>query len=239
MSHYRVLVTYDPERSVFVARAPELEQCSAEGATRPEALTQLEEEIDAQVRNVREQGGRPPAAIDESSEDMALSGDVTAKVSRTLHKELLWQARNEGVELGQLVGEMLAAGLEARRQRRRGGQSPSASPGAGQGGPPERADADVGRPDRGGGNGPGRGREGGRGPGGRYHAIMEDRATFVEYVRGLESGRGGGPRRPRGGPGRPGGGGGAGPGRGGGYQGGGGSAAGEGGGEGGGESGKP
>jgi len=58
MSNYRVLVSYDPERSVFVARAPELPHCSADGATRAEALTKVEEEIDAQLRNMRESGGR-------------------------------------------------------------------------------------------------------------------------------------------------------------------------------------
>src|SRR5262249_5886499 len=112
MPNYRVLVTYDPERNVFLARAPELEHCSAEGATRTEALVKLEEEIEAQLRNMREQGGRPPAPVDE---DADLSGALNVTVSRTLHRDLAWQARNEGVEVGVLVGEMLAAGLEARR----------------------------------------------------------------------------------------------------------------------------
>src|SRR5262249_57601446 len=76
----------------------------------------LEEEIEAQLRNMREQGGRPPAAVDEDAE---LSGAISVTVSRTLHRDLVWQARSEGVELGALVGEMLAAGLDARRQRRR------------------------------------------------------------------------------------------------------------------------
>ena len=215
VSNYRVLVTYDPERSVYVARAPELEHCSSEGATRGEALTKLEEEIDAQLRNAREQGGRPPAPVDE---DPMLSGELSAKVSRTLHRDLVWQARSEGVELGQLVGEMLAAALETRRQR---GRRPTANsqpePRAVSGADPEPPRRDDRRDDRPPNRGFGR-EGGGRGQGGRYHAIMEDRATFLEYVRGLDSGGGGrgpggpgpsGPRRPRGpgGPPRPGGGG--------------------------------
>jgi predicted RNase H-like HicB family nuclease len=191
MSNYRVLVTYDPDRSVFVARAPELEHCTAEGATRAEAVARVDEEIDAQLRNIREHGGRLPVAVDDDG--AGLSGELTAKVSRGLHRDLAWQARSEGVELGQLVGEMLAAALEARRQR--GGRRPAvANP---QTGEP--------RPDR----GPEDGRSGGqrpfrandRGGGGRYHAIMEDRATFLEYVRGLDSGGQRGPG-PTGGPGR-------------------------------------
>ena len=46
MPHYRVLVQYDPEKNVYTARAPELEHCSAEGATRAEAIAKVEEEIE-------------------------------------------------------------------------------------------------------------------------------------------------------------------------------------------------
>jgi predicted RNase H-like HicB family nuclease len=191
MPNYRVVVTYDRARSVFTARAPELHHISGDGATRTEALSRLEEEIDAQVANAREGGGSLPPALDAEA-DEAWSGEVTARVSRGLHRELAFQARAEGVELASLVGEILAAGLEARRARRRPAQQGQpAQPG------PDR-DAQP-RP-QGEGQGPGQGNDrrppyrGGQG--GRYHAIMEDRATFLEYVRGLESG--GGPPRNRG-----------------------------------------
>ena len=217
MSNYRVLVNYDPERSVFVARAPELEHCSSEGATRAEALGKLEEEIEAQVRNAREQGSAPPPALDDA--DGAASGDLSAKVSKGLHRDLLFQARAEGVELSQLVGELLASALDARRGRRL---------------VPQRSEGQ--QPRQNFGNRPPRDERGG---GGRYHSIMEDRASFVEYVRGLESGAppARGPRGPRGGddprrrgPGRGPQGGGAG-GGGGGGRGGGGSGGGGGGGD--------
>ena len=200
MSNYRVSVQWDPARSVFVARAPELEHCSAEGKTRAEAMTALEEEIDAQLRNMREQGSPPPAALDE--DDSSLSGEIAAKVSKGLHRELVIQARSEGVELGQLVGEMLAGGLDARRAARGGRRAPA------QGQAREPGNEAQPRGPRPGGGFGGRDQ---RGQGGRYHAIMEDRATFLEYVRGLESG--GGPPRGGGGGGggpRPGGGGGGG-----------------------------
>lgn len=188
MSNYRVLVNYDPERSVFEARAPELEHCTSEGATRAEALTKLEEEIDAQVRNAREQGGALPPALDES-EGGAATGELSVKVSKGLHRDLLFQARADGVELSQLVGELLSAALDGRRGARRPPQR-----GAGQGQGP----GDV-QPRQNFGNRPPRDERGG---GGRYHSIMEDRASFVEYVRGLESSGGvpgRGPRGPRGG----------------------------------------
>jgi predicted RNase H-like HicB family nuclease len=192
MSNYRVTVSWDPGRSVFVARAPELEHCSAEGKTRAEAMTALEEEIEAQLRNMREQGSAPPPALDE--DDASLSGEIAAKVSRGLHRELILQARSEGVELEKLVGEMLAAGLDARRAAAARGGRRAPAPGAG------REPGNEAQPR---GPGPRPGGFGGRDPrgqGGRYHAIMEDRATFLEYVRGLESGGGGPPRGGGGGP---------------------------------------
>jgi antitoxin HicB len=192
MSNYRVFVHYDPERSVFVARAPELEHCSGEGPTRGEAIARVEEEIDAQVRNMREQGAPLPVAIDDGGD---VSGEITARVTKSLHRELLFQARAEGVELPQLVGEMLAAALDARRARAGGQRRQPATQGA-EGDPPQPRRDDRGPPQR----QYGGGRPNDRGGGGRYHAIMEDRATFLEYVRGLESGQAG--RAPQGGGGR-------------------------------------
>src|SRR5262245_51599133 len=119
MPNYRVIVQYDPSRSVFNARAPELSHISGEGPTRGEAIAQLEEEIAAQIANARESGGAvapaPIPAIDDVSEE-GFSGDIAAKVSRNLHRELSFQARAEGVELGALLPELLAQALEIRRQ---------------------------------------------------------------------------------------------------------------------------
>jgi predicted RNase H-like HicB family nuclease len=88
-STYRILLSYDADRCVFVARAPELEHCSAEGVTRPEALTRIEEEIEAQIANIIQHGGQPTPPVDEEE----CPGEFRVKVSRSLHRELLWQAR--------------------------------------------------------------------------------------------------------------------------------------------------
>lgn len=181
MSNYRVVVQYDPERSVFTARAPELgPQCTGEGASRADAVAKVEEEINALVANTREQGQQPPAALDDDL--AAFDGTVTAKVSRTLHRDLAFQARIEGVDLAQLVGELVAGALDQRRRERPRRTSGNVQPPAGGDEQPPRRD-DRG-PRRGGGFGGGRDRDG------RYQAIMEDKATFLEYVRGLESGGG-------------------------------------------------
>jgi predicted RNase H-like HicB family nuclease len=174
---YRVVVVFDPERSVFVARAPELEACVAEGATRAEALAKVEEEVAAVLAHIAAGGGQPPEPLDRAP---LPPGPLALKVSDGLRRELVFQARIEGIELDALAGELLAGALEARRSRGRGR--------------PQREDGP--RQDRGPG---GFGRRGEQSP--RYHDIMEDRASFVEYVRQLESGGrpGGAPRGPGGG----------------------------------------
>ena len=170
-ARYRCTVQFDVEKQVFRARAPELERCQAEGPTRAEALARLEEEMDAQVHNVRENGGQPPPAVDEDT----CTGEVQVRLSRSLHRELVFQARDEGIELGQLMSELLASSLEARRTARGGQRRPA--PAEQEGEPGNRGPRDRDRVRQ--------------GYGGRYHGIMDDRANFIEYVRGLDQGAGG------------------------------------------------
>ena len=171
--NYRATLIFDTDRKVFLARAPELEHCSAEGASRAEALTKLEEEIDAQLANMLSHGSTPPRAVDEET----FSGEISAKVSKQLHRELTFQARSEGIEIDQLVGELLAAAMESRKQTRgtRGGNR------APQEHSPQNDNVGN-RYEGGGGPRPQRG-FGGRGA--NTH-LLDDRANFIEYVRGLE-----------------------------------------------------
>src|SRR6476659_8688862 len=185
--NYRVNVTFDGERKLFLARAPELDHCTAEGATRAEAMTKLEEEIDAQLANMLSHGTQPPRSVDEET----FSGEVSAKVSKGLHKEIAYQARSEGVEVEHLVAELLAAAVESRKHTRgprQGNRAPAAAP----------VDHDnIGNRDHGhhpGGPRPQRGFGRGANP-----QLLDDRASFIEYVRGLEGGNQGGGGYNRGG----------------------------------------
>ena len=189
---YRVVISFDPEKEAFVARAPELPSCQAEGENTAAALTALNEEIDAQVENMKESGGRVPVPVDE----MEMSGEITLNLSQTLHRELHWLALLEEVEDNAMASEIFQDGLKHRlRTKPRRRRQP---------GPPKKEAAEDAQPDedrqprdddrRGGRRGrPGRGR------GQRYHQIMEDKASFLEYVRGLEQGGGHPPRRGGGG----------------------------------------
>jgi len=192
---YRVLIQFDPDKEAFVAKAPELQACQAEGETTEAALNALNEEIDAQVANIKEAGGRAPVPVDEEE----MSGEITLSISQTLHRELHWLALLEEVEDDQMASEIFQDGLKHRlrskpRRRRQPGP-PQRDVADGEQPDPDRQprDDDRGRGRRG--RGPGRG----RGQGQRYHQIMEDKASFLEYVRGLEQGGGPPPRRGGGG----------------------------------------
>jgi len=188
--NYRANVTFDPDRKLFIARAPELEHCSGEGATRAQAVAKLEEEIDAQLANMLSHGSTPPRAVDEET----FSGEIAAKVSKLLHRDLVFQARTEGIDVDHLVGELLAAAMESRKQTR-GVRSGNSRPRDEQ-----MPHDNVGNRYEGG------GRQRGFGGRGNNAHLLDDRANFIEYVRGLEQ-QGGAPRH---GGGQPGGGGGGG-----------------------------
>ena len=180
--NYRVILSFDSERKTFTARVPELPHCTAEGMTRAEAILHVEEELAALYANLAAQGKSPPPSIDEQAQ----SGEFMVKVSRGLHRELMWQAASEGVELSQLAGELLSAALESRRsiRSRRPQEGNQASP---EHRPPRHDGGDR--------------RRGGR-DGGRFNDVMADGPRFIEYVRNLENGdgrRGGGGGGPRGG----------------------------------------
>lgn len=200
--NYRVVLSFDAERKVFVARAPELEHCTGEGATRGEAVDRVEKEIEAQLQNMQERGQRAPAVptVPAAIDDSTFTGELTARVSRTLQRELTWQARQEGIDLNHLLGELLAAGLDGRRgPRRSGGRTVDGNSVAGSEGNHRGGNFEDGR------GGPSFERPR-QGTGARYHGIMDDRANFIEYVRGLEDGPGARPgSAARGGPQRPGG----------------------------------
>jgi predicted RNase H-like HicB family nuclease len=169
--NYRVTLSFDGERKLFVARAPELEHCFAEGATRAEAIAKLEEEIDAQLANMLSHGSAPPRSVDEE----IFSGEISARISKSLHRELAYMARSEGLDVDQVVSEILAAGIEQRRSARVGGR---------------RATEDGNRAPGNHYEGGGRGRFNGNARGNTQ--LLDDRANFIEYVRNLENGGVGG-----------------------------------------------
>jgi len=185
--NYRVQLSFDGERKVFVARVPELPACHGEGTSRTEALVNMERELDALLENMAERGVRPPVAVD----DEALSGEIALSLSKSLQRELLFAARAEGVEVNQLVCELIAGGLEHRQ--RRAGRRPGSHESSGDSGSRFRArDDDRHNTNQEGGRFAGRPHDDGvrrseRNSAARLHGFLEDRASFMEYVRGVEA----------------------------------------------------
>ena len=96
------------------------------------------------------------------------TGKLEVEITPELHRELEWQARLEGTSVDKIVGELLAAGLQ-RRAIGLGDASRKESRGRGR--------RHLSKAE--------------------YLNIMEDRASFIEYVRNLESGGRGGKGRRR------------------------------------------
>lgn len=216
---YRVHLRFEQDKGVFTARAPELD-LTAQGETRAEAIEKLEDEIESRIQGAAAGDALPPP-IDVRE----LDGTVQLKLSQALARELAFQAQQDGLSVEAFASELIARSLGAleasgRGQRRRGPRPAGAmAPGADDGGEGQIAEEGnrSDRPDRGGersgdrggdrGGGRGGDRRGPPGPGGGgrdrrregYRPELDDKANFLEYLRGLEKGGGGGPGRGRGG----------------------------------------
>ncbi|PKN47865.1 MAG: hypothetical protein CVU59_01305 [Deltaproteobacteria bacterium HGW-Deltaproteobacteria-17] len=157
---YRVIVRFDADSEQFCAGAPELD-LQVIAPSREEALSQL----DAVIQDFLAESENVPEPRDAEKAENKLELEMSA----TLSRELTFFARSEGVSVSQLAQELLAEALYRRTGSLRGGY---------QGGQGKRRDNRGGnRPDN-----RGVSRE-------RYHDIMENKASFLEYVRGLENGR--------------------------------------------------
>ncbi len=157
---YRIIVRFDAESEQFCAGAPELD-LQATAPSREEALAML----DASIVELLAEDENAPEPRDAEKAQHRLELELSA----TLARELTFFARSEGVSVELLAHELLAEALVRRTGGSRGGY---------QGGQGKRRDGRGGpRPD-----GRGVSRE-------RYHDIMENKASFLEYVRGLENGR--------------------------------------------------
>lgn len=184
--NYRVLLSFDGERKVFVARVPELPACIGEGASRSEALMNMERELDALLATLGDRSNRLPVAVD----DEEVTGQLAVTLSKSLHREVLFAAKSEGVDPSQLVAELLASGLE--HLQRRALRRPSGSDAGAEGGPRFRDRQGDRSPSNESGRYQSRPyddgvRRGERNNAARIHGLLEDRAAFMEFVRGVEA----------------------------------------------------
>jgi antitoxin HicB len=98
---------------VFAATVPELPGCVAEGATREEALSNLQDALESWLSAALESGIEIPSPRGES-EPEEYSGRFSVRVPRSLHRRLVMRAEAEGCSLNQLVSTTLAEALNPR-----------------------------------------------------------------------------------------------------------------------------
>jgi predicted RNase H-like HicB family nuclease len=165
---FRILLTFDNDKKLFIAHVPELDGLKAEGATRGESLSKAEEAIEQAFRQAAEEGRDMPVPFDNQE----FSGELNLKISPSLHRDISFLAKQENITPDQLASELLSAGVSIRTAGRRR-ERPHHRDEEG----PHRGGDDRKRSPR----------------GDRYFNIMDDKAAFIEYVRGLEGG--GTPRR--------------------------------------------
>jgi antitoxin HicB len=95
----------------IVARVEELPGCSAHGATDQEALTNLQE---AKMLWLEDCLGAGDPVPEPEKPEAPPSGKWLQRVPRSLHAQLVKQARKEGVSLNQLVTFMLSEIIAAK-----------------------------------------------------------------------------------------------------------------------------
>ncbi|MBI4818466.1 MAG: hypothetical protein HY791_19525 [Deltaproteobacteria bacterium] len=198
---YRVELRFVQEGDgAFIATAKELD-LSARGASRADAISALEATIETRLQAAA--AGEPlPRPIDVAEVD----GKITIQLATALARELAYVAKSSGSTPEAIAAQLVARGLGAvdarpRREPRR--DAPEAAPAdaerAPEAGP---RDNQRGRNDRGDRGGADRGAAGGDRGRGRdrrregYRPELDDKANFMEYLRGLDKG---GPTRGRGG----------------------------------------
>lgn len=110
---YRMVFDYDSDDNVYFVSFPELPGCLAHGETAQKAL-----EVALKVKNewlemaLKTGWDIPePVAIPETS------GRLTVRFPKYLHKKLIDRANVEGISQNQLVGILVAEGLQERKER--------------------------------------------------------------------------------------------------------------------------
>ncbi|MCC7384715.1 MAG: hypothetical protein IT384_22895 [Deltaproteobacteria bacterium] len=182
---YRIHIHFEPDQGHFAASVPEL-GLSSTAKTRSELITAVEDAIEARIQEAAS-GKTLPAPIDTQS----LPSTIAVPLSGGLARELFYQAKRDNLTPESLAAELIARGVgqsEARGPRRRRDEAAPGAPGeSASSGDEQPADLSHERRDPGGDRGPPRrGRRDREG----YRPELEDKANFLEYLRGLEKGPG-------------------------------------------------
>lgn len=101
---YQIRITKlcDEDGGGFLATVPELPGCMSDGETYEEALTNIQDAIQAWIDTAKYRGQRIPEPYIYQESD-SYSGKFIVRIPKKLHKELAESAEEQGVSLNQLV----------------------------------------------------------------------------------------------------------------------------------------
>src|SRR4030066_638182 len=108
--HYPIKVVYSEEDKGFIAVIPDLPMCSAFGETEEEAIKQVKIAQGLWLKTAKKEGRKIP----QPASGATYSGKILARTPKSLHKDIMEKAKEEGVSLNQLVVYILSKGLERR-----------------------------------------------------------------------------------------------------------------------------
>lgn len=97
-------IFWSPEDHAFLARVPELDNCTTHGDTRAEAAQMAEEAIALYVESLEERGLDIPRPFAEQK----FSGKIPLRIDPILHRDLVLKARQSGAKsLNQFLEQAL------------------------------------------------------------------------------------------------------------------------------------
>jgi antitoxin HicB len=105
--HYKMVIDYDADEEVYVVRFPHLPGCIMHAETAEEAVR-----LGLQVKGEwLELAFRKGWTIPEPPADLEMTGRLTLRLPKSLHKKVIDRAEGEGVSQNQLILSFIAEGL--------------------------------------------------------------------------------------------------------------------------------
>lgn len=110
---YSFQAQYSAEDGGYIALSPEFPGLSAFGKTPEEAIRESETALELFVETYLESGNPLP----EPNVIKEFSGQIRARLPKTLHQRLAMRAEEEGVSLNSLMIQFLSEGLSALKTK--------------------------------------------------------------------------------------------------------------------------
>lgn len=183
--NYKVFIQFNSLKNCYTAESPEHEEIQTEGETRLEALSSFEKAIQQKFIN---QDSKEKHFEDNSLKEQEINYELpfSFPISISLKKELAWLSNKEGVSIETLMIELLSGGISNRQKHKNQHRIHTKSN-------PSSIDYNEEQPTsnenvikRKNGN-----REyGNRHSSGGYRDLIQNKANFIQYLRGVENSAG-------------------------------------------------